>query len=96
MLGADSAVALMELIKYIASDGDLCNVDEYKLEESRQSNDDVLVDIQGESSCKDSDTPCMGRDEITSLDKDVPQLVEEAMNDTFVKPSKKKSEYSRN
>lgn len=85
----------MELVKYVASDGDLCDTncgEEYKMNGSRESNDDVLVNFQNEAPKENLDTPCMGRGETEeSSEKGVPQLVEEAMNDTtFVKPARKK------
>lgn len=86
----------MELVKYIASDGDLrdvyCN-DEYKIKKSSNSNYDVLVNLKGGKPVEVTDKePYMGEGVIS--DNSVPHLVEEAMNDTIdVKPIKKRSKY---
>lgn len=93
---ADSAVALMELVKYIASDGDLRDVycsDEYKVKKSSKSNSDVLVHLKGGKPVEVADNEPYKGEDVTS-DNSVPHLVEEAMNDTTdVKPIKKRSKY---
>lgn len=91
---ADSAIALMDLVKYVASDGDLVDtnvIDEYGVTK-KQNNEDVLVNLKGERVVENLDnTPRMNRGNSESSEEGVHQLVEEAMNDTIIiQPSNKR------
>lgn len=71
----------MELVKYIASDGDL--VDNSCSEDIKKPSEDVLVNFKDEAII--DDVPRMSRgNSVDASDEEVHQLVEEAMNDTIV------------
>lgn len=98
---ADSAIALLDLVKYIASDGDLHDglSNDSATNHSKNSNDKILVtleenekdDIMGDGSDFNFSH---GSLDGSSSKKEVPELVEEAMNDmTEITPPKKRCEY---
>lgn len=95
---ADSAIALMELVKYIASDGDLVDttvIDDSSNVEKPPTSEDVLVNFKAEKIPENVNAaPCMNLGDIAETDEGVHQLVEEAMNDTIVfKPIKRRSTF---
>ncbi len=89
----------MDLIKYIASDGDLCETVEceaseegYNVSDLREPNDEELVDLKPTFSDENlRKTSISSENSATNSDSGVPYLVEEAINDTtFIKPPKKR------
>ena len=84
----------MELVKYVAGDGDLCDAqfaDEYQTRRSSESGDDVLVRIEREVAEENPLTPCMGTSVPESI---VPQMVAEAMQDVpYEEPPKKRGKW---
>ncbi|XP_065221759.1 autophagy-related protein 2 homolog A [Planococcus citri] len=97
---ADSAVALMDLVKYIASDGDLADTtveDDSSSVKKPPTSEDVLVNFKPEKVVENVNAaPRMNLGDIAETDEGVHQLVEEAINDTIVfKPNKRRSTYPR-
>ena len=97
---ADSAVALLDLVKYIASDGDLHDGlnNEFASTNSKNANEKMLVTLdetEKENIGNNADFNFThGSLDGSSLKKEVPELVEEAMNDmTEITPPKKRCEY---
>lgn len=94
---ADSTVALMDLIKYIACDGDLSDAnlkDDLKINSTSDSKD-VLVNLNSEKFDERSENDLLLNQRNNIYDNEgVHHLVEEAMNDTtVVEHSKKKSKF---